>query len=193
MTSGTGGGRGGRVCWGTMNDSATVSSLPNTPTRDNRRGRLVAGGVLLAVACAALAAPYLPPGLTGRAFLPFLGVAFVVWAALSRSAGLLVPGGVLLGVGVGAWLQASYGSPAFFFSLAGGFLSISVLSLLIFGAKTKTWWTVFPAGGLVFAGIVVSGGPAARETLRAMHGYWPFALIAVAIALIVSALRTPKT
>lgn len=173
-----------------MNDCATPSA---TPTRDNRRGRLVAGGVLLAVAGAALAAPYLPPGFAGRAFVPFLGVAFVVWAALSRSIGLLVPGGVLLGVGVGAWLQASYGPAAFLFSLAGGFLSISVLSMLIFGAKHKTWWTVFPAGGLAFAGIVVSGGPAVREVLRGMQNYWPYALIVVAVALIVSALQTPKT
>lgn len=172
-----------------MNDCATSSA---TPTRDNRRGRLVAGGVLLAVALAALAAPYLPPGLAGRAFLPFLGVAFVVWAALSRSIGLLVPGGVLLGVGVGAWLQANYGPAAFLFSLAGGFLSISLLSVLIFGVKHKTWWTVFPAGGLTFAGIVVSGGPAVREVLRNLQHFWPYALIVVALALIVSALRTPK-
>lgn len=172
-----------------MNECATPSAAP---ARDNRRGRLVAGGVLLAVACAALAAPYLPPGFAGRAFVPFLGVAFVIWAALSRSAGLLVPGGVLLGVGIGTWLQASYGPAAFLFSMAGGFLLISVLSLLLFGAKHKTWWTVFPAGGLAFAGIVVGGGPTIRETLRAMQGYWPYALIVVAIALIVSALRTPK-
>ena len=122
-----------------------------------RRGRLVAGGVLLAVALTALAAPYLPPGLAGRAFLPFLGAAFVVWAALARTSGLLVPGGVLIGVGVGAWLQTIYGPAAFLFSLAGGFLLISVLSLLLFGPDRRTWWTVFPAAGLSFAGFVVSG------------------------------------
>lgn len=189
MTFGTGRQTSGAVSCGTMNECATPSTIPS---RDNRRGRLVAGGVLLVVACAALAAPYLPPGLAGRAFLPFLGVAFVVWAALSRACGLLVPGGVLLGVGVGAWLQASYGPAAFLFSLAGGFLSISVLSLLIFGAKHRTWWTVFPAGGLVLAGIVVGGGSTVREALRTMQGYWPYALIVVALALIVSALRAPK-
>lgn len=170
-----------------MNDSAS-----NPPSGEIRRGRLVAGGVLLAVALAALAAPYLPPGFAGRAFLPFLGVAFIVWAALTRKCGLLVPGGVLLGVGIGAWLQASYGPAAFLFSLAGGFLSISLLSVLIFGPKTRNGWTIFPAGGLVFAGVVVSGGPEVRDFLRTMQHYWPYALIVVALALIVSALRGPK-
>lgn len=170
-----------------MNESASTSS-----SGEIRRGRLVAGGVLLAVALAALAAPYLPPGFAGRAFLPFLGVAFIVWAALARSCGLLVPGGVLLGVGIGAWLQANYGPAAFLFSLAGGFLSISLLSVLIFGPKTRNGWTVFPAGGLVFAGVMVGGGPEMREFLRAMQHYWPYTLIVVALALIMSAWRGSK-
>lgn len=170
-----------------MNDSSSASS-PN----EFRRGRLVAGGVLLAVAGAALAAPYLPPGLAGRAFLPFLGVAFIIWAALARKCGLLVPGGVLLGVGIGAWLQTRYGPAAFLFSLAGGFLSISLLSMLIFGAQRRVWWTVFPAGGLVFSGVMVAGGPEVREMLRSLQVYWPYLLIVVALALIVSALRGPK-
>jgi len=171
-----------------MNDSPATSS-----PSEFRRGRLVAGGVLLAVAGAALAAPYLPPGLAGRAFLPFLGVAFIVWSALSRKCGLLVPGGVLLGVGIGAWLQASFGPAAFLFSLAGGFLSISLLSVLIFGPQRKFWWTIFPAGGLVFSGLVVAGGPEMRAMLRSLQAYWPYLLIVVALALIGSALRGPKS
>jgi len=170
-----------------MNESASTSSVGET-----HRGRLVAGGVLLAVALAAIAAPYLPPGFADRAFLPFLGVAFIIWAALARRCGLLVPGGVLLGVGIGAWLQASFGPAAFLFSLAGGFLSISLFSVLIFGAKNRHRWTVFPAGGLVLSGLIVSGGPEVREFLRAMQHYWPYALIVVALALIVSALRGSK-
>lgn len=175
-----------------------MSETPSSPSTCSpgrgsvRRGRLVAGGVLLAVALTALAAPYLPPGLAGRAFLPFLGVAFVIWAALARTSGLLVPGGVLIGTGVGLWLQTSFGPAAFLFSMAGGFLLISVLSWLIFGRNPRTWWTIFPAAGLAFAGLAVSGGPAMREFFQLMHHVWPYLLIVAALALIVSALRAPK-
>jgi hypothetical protein len=156
---------------------------------DPHRGRLVAGGVMLAVALLALLGQYFGWSWHSRAMPALLGVAFVVWAALARTAGLLVPGGVLLGVGVGAWLQATYGPAAFLWSMAGGFLLISVLSLALFGARKNTWWTLWPAGGLVFAGAVVAGGPEMRALFAWLRDYWPWLLIAAALVLIASGLR----
>ena len=156
---------------------------------DPRRGRLVAGTVLLVVAGLALAAPYLPVGWSGRGLLPLLGVAFILWAAFARVGGLLVPGGVLLGVGVGLWLQPTYGPAALMFAMAGGFLAISVLSLALFGKRCGTWWTIWPALGLTVAGLVVGGGPEVRELVRAVVGYWPYAALVVALMLIASAWR----
>ena len=119
-----------------------------------------------------------------------MGVAFVVWAALARTAGLLVPGGVILGVGTGLWLRGAYGPAAFLLSLAAGFLLISVLSLALFGRGGRsTWWTVWPAGGLTIAAAAVGGGPEVRELFRALRDYWPYALLVAALALIASGLR----
>jgi hypothetical protein len=145
--------------------------------------------VLLTVALLALLARHLSWTLSGRTLLPVIGVAFVVWGALARNAGLLVPGGILLGVGVGSWLQPIYGTGAFLFALAGGFLSISLFSALLFGPKQRAGWTIFPALGLAFAGVVVSGGPEVRAILRTLGDYWPYALLLVALALIASAWR----
>ncbi len=163
--------------------SAPASGSPDSPAAASpRRGRLVAGGVMLAVALAALAGP------------PFLlvaiGLGFLVWAALGRVAGLLVPAGVLLGVGFGAWLRGPYGNAAFLLSLAAGFLSISLFYLLLFGRKGQVWWTVWPAGGLALAAAFTAGGPEVRALFRALHDYWPWALLAGAVALIVSGLRS---
>lgn len=144
---------------------------------------------MLTVALLALLRDYLPWSWSGRGFPALLGLGFVIWAALARSSGLLVPGGVLLGVGVGSWLQASYGPAVFLWSMAGGFLLISVLSLALFGARKNSWWTLWPAAGLTFAGIVVAGGPEVRALLGWFRDFWPWILLVGAIALIVSGLR----
>jgi hypothetical protein len=166
-------------------ETKAEAPAPGSP----RRGRLVAGGVLLAVALAALGGPHLRIGWDAPFVLLLLGVAFLVWAALGRVPGLLVPAGVLLGTGVGAWLRGTYGNAAFFLAMAAGFLAISVFHLLLFGRKGAVWWTVWPAGGLAVAALVTAGGPEARALFEAARAYWPYALIVAALALIVSGLR----
>ena len=147
------------------------------------RGRRTAAGVLLFVAGVALARQYLAFDL-GQSFLLLLGVAFIVWAALARLPGLLVPGGVLVGVWAGQWLRPQFGDAAFLFSLAGGFLLITLLSLAIFGRRGCWWWPLFPAGGLAFAGLVRIAGSNLREWLQLMQPLWPWVLVAVALYLL---------
>jgi hypothetical protein len=164
-----------------MNDDS--SSRDTKSAADGLRGRRVAAGVLLAVAAVALLGQYLP--LNWReGFVLLLGVGFVVWAGLARSRGLLVPGGVLVGVGTGILLRGEYGHGAFLFSMAGGFLLISLLSSLMFGREKSVWWPIFPAGGLAFAAVMATAGPEAREWWRAVQPFWPWALVAVALYLL---------
>lgn len=172
-----------------MNEQASSSSSSSTPAQRTGRGRIVAGGVLLAVAVLSLAGQYFPRVVTGQLFPALLGVAFIVWAALGRASGLLIPGGILVGVGVGAWLQSLYGPAAFLLSLAGGFLLISVLSLALFGAAKGRWWTVWPALGLSIAAIITGGGPEVREFFRNLRDVWPWVLIVIAGGLLWSGSR----
>jgi hypothetical protein len=146
------------------------------------RGRRTAAVVLLFVAGAALFGHYLP--FNWRESLPLLlGVGFIVWAALARVRGLLVPGGILVGVGAGVMLRAEYGNAAFLLAMAGGFLLVAGLAAVLFG-KEKGWlWPLWPAAGLAFAGFVQLAGPDARKWFHAVQPFWPYALIVVALFL----------
>lgn len=147
------------------------------------RGRRVAAGILLLVACSSLFGQYLPFNWREGAPL-LLGLGFIVWSALARSPGLLVPGGILTGIGTGVMLRDEFGHVAFLFSMSGGFLLIGLLSLLMF--RRNTWWTLFPAGGLAFAGFVQLAGPDVRLWLREIGPVWPYILILIAAYLLLS-------
>ncbi|WP_438480387.1 hypothetical protein [Oleiharenicola lentus] len=152
---------------------------------DAVRSRRVTAGVLLVVAAVALLSRYVP--LNWRdSFLPLIGVGFIVWAGLSRTQGLLVPGCILVGVGTGIMLRGAYGNEAFLFSMAGGFLLISVVTKLMFPAIKGCWWTIWPAAGLAFAGVMAASGPNAREWWRSVRPLWPWVLVAVAVFLLLT-------
>jgi len=147
------------------------------------RGRRIAAVVLLVVAGGALAGPHLLFDWR-ESLLVLLGVGFIVWSALARSPGLLVPGGVLTGIGIGTLLRPAYGNGAFLLSMAGGFLLIAVLNPLMFErGKKGACWPLWPAAGLGFAGLLQLAGPDVREWFRAVRPFWPYALIAAALIL----------
>ena len=76
------------------------------------------------------------------------GVAFLAAFLATRAYGLLVPGGILTGVGVGLVLLARGASPAVLeLGLAGGFLAIPALQLVVGAPRERGWWwPVLPAG-----------------------------------------------
>lgn len=158
-----------------MSAPASSPSPANLPGRPE--GRRVAAAILLLVGVSALATPHLPFQ-TREAILPLMGLGFIVWAALSRCAGLLVPGGILTGLGVGVLLRPLYGNSIFLVGLAGGFLLICLLRGLLF--RRWIWWPLWPAAGLAFAGLAQSAGPDLRDLFRNYGSLWPYLLIALA-------------
>ena len=167
----------------TMQNTEDSTRKADCSSIDPARGRRVAAIVLLVFAAVALGKDYLPFNWRD-AMLALLGIGFVVWAGLARSSGLLVPGGVLIGIGVGIMLRGYFGAPAFLFAMAGGFLLISVLSLAMFGRDKNTWWTLFPAGGLAFAGLVQVAGSDMRTWIRSAGQFLPYLAIVVALGLL---------
>jgi hypothetical protein len=154
---------------------------------DSRRGRRVAAVVLLTVAGFALLAPHVTWSWRGGLLLP-MGVVFLIWAALVRSPGLMVPGGVLSGLGVGLALAPGFGPAALLFGLAGGFLLVGALNRLVLGRRFALW-PLWPAAGLTLAGVVVLTARDHREVWRVAGEYWPYAAISVALWLLLAPAR----
>jgi hypothetical protein len=163
-----------------------MNDLPETKSyAESVRGRRTAAVVLLVVAGAALAGPYVPFNWRDG-FLLLMGVGFMVWSALARSPGLLVPGCMLVGVGSGILLRGEYGGGAFLLAMSGGFLLLAGLSRVMFPEHKGSRWPLWPAAGLAFAGLMASAGPDARELFRLVRPYWPHALIIVAVFLLLA-------
>lgn len=124
----------------------------------------------------------------GKFFLPGLALIFLVWGIINRSAGLLVPGGILAGIGTGAWLvstlsltEAQQGS-VFLLSFAGGWLLITVLSALF--TSCTMWWPLIPGGIMALIGSALLAGGVALDMLALAGRFWPVIFIILGISVL---------
>lgn len=151
--------------------------------------RRVVGLVLLLVAGWALLDRYTV--FNAQLAVPLLlGVVFTGWSLVAREWGLLVPGGILTGLGAGILLQRSPDlsrateSGAFLLCFAGGWLLITALSALHF--KRRVLWPLIPALAFAALGAAQLAGPEVRRVLRLVQEFWPWALLAVAAWLLLA-------
>lgn len=145
-------------------------------------GRLVTGAILIVIGLGLLALQ-LVQGF-GEAVLFFLiGGLFVAGYLYRRSYGLLIPGGILLGLGLG-----SIGEGALFefgdfeeIGLGLGFIAIYVIALAYEG-RTQ-WWPLIPGGILVITGLATG-----NEVLQHLLSVgWPLILVFVGLLFLASA------
>jgi hypothetical protein len=160
------------------------------------RGGLVGGLVLVGAGLIMLAGQLLTLGAWP---IVLLGVLFTVAGISTHTAGWLIPGGVLNGIGLGALLTdygVVRGDPAagglFLLAFALGWASIYVLSRL-FTAKALAW-ALIPAAVLAAIGapLLVGGalGEAAVATVLGWLAYaWPLALVAAGVLILARARR----
>ena len=114
-----------------------------------------------------------------------LGLAFLAWALLARKCPLLIPGGILTGLGTGLLLRDTHGgNSTFLFCFAGGWVLITLLSLLVF--RRWVWWPLIPAAAMTFSGLSLLAGPELRSWMHSARYYWPVALIGVAVYLLLT-------
>jgi drug/metabolite transporter (DMT)-like permease len=120
---------------------------------------------------------------------------FMLAGILSRNAGLMVPGGILSGIGWAAYLVAgpfTWGTETqeggiFLLTFALGWVSITVVSALF--AKKTIWGTLIPAAVLAAVGGALFFGGAFMDVLEVAGRLWPLALIAAGVAVIFKAAR----
>jgi hypothetical protein len=177
----------------------TPSPVPSplvepTPQRVPDR-KLIAGVMLIAFGLVALLATLINSNILGLSILPTLGILFIVWALLARLPGLMIPGGILTGLGVGILLSdVAFGSASgdirggiIVLGLGVGFLMILPLIWLI--SPDRHWWALIPGGILALIGIALLVGGGALNVLNVLGKFWPVVPIIVGIYLIWQILR----
>jgi hypothetical protein len=105
---------------------------------------LVAGGVLWFVVATT--------ELDGTVVVPGVGVAFLIAYLATRRYGLLIPAGILCGLGTGLVITAQGGpGGAVPLGLGLGFAAITVIDAVL-GDGDAAWWPLIPGGILIVVG-----------------------------------------
>lgn len=150
------------------------------------RARLLPGLVLILLGITFLLMQYVEfgPGL----FLTFLGLIFLIPYVLTRAYGLLIPGCILAGIGVGLMfdrppLNTSVTVPI---GLGLGFIAIFVVQLVV--ARVSHWWSLVPGVLLVLAGIA-DGIPQAQTLIETG---WPLILVLIGLVIMAGQFWTPS-
>lgn len=154
-----------------------------TTTRSNR-APLTGGIILILIGALTLLAQLDVFANIGLFFVPALGIIFLTWGLLTRTFGLVIPGGILGGIGLGIVLLegplAGLSEPAqgaiFLLAFAAGWLLIALLSTMT--TSGFQWWPLIPAAVLGLIGGLLVAGEAGLQVLKVIGFAWPVALIA---------------
>ncbi|NJN44998.1 MAG: hypothetical protein HC806_09955 [Anaerolineae bacterium] len=155
--------------------------------RENR-GRWITGLAFIALGLLWLAQEFVEIDGFGAIVLPGLAVIFLLWGIVTRSGGLLIPGGILAGIGTGVWLmstlplEGSGQAGVFLLSFAGGWGLITLLSA-IFTDETQ-WWALIPGGIMTLIGGALMAGGVALDILSLAGRFWPVILIVIGISVL---------
>ena len=155
----------------------------------SQRSRIFAGVLLIVLGLGLYGLQYLEP-LGQSATLLVLGGVFIAAYLYTRSYGLLIPGGILLGLGIG-----SYGERHFYiwgeFSKIGlgiGFILIYLIALLY--ERKSHWWPLIPGTILILLGLNRWN----RVWTYLFSDGWPLILVIVGVLILLGALgRRKKT
>ncbi len=168
-----------------------MSNQPTSPNQtSNPNKTYVIGSMLILMGILFFVEQVVQSPYLGMLIIPGLGLIFIVWALLLRSFGLLVPGGILLGVGVGSMLAGSFwpadlgidAGASFQIAFGLGWVLITLLSPLTTGGFQ--WWPLIPGGILLSIGLLILAGEWGGKILTLSGYLWPLALVALGIYLI---------
>jgi len=133
--------------------TTTATSAGPAPAMHRGRGALTFGAVLVTVGAVLLAGRLNHVVAAGGPAL-WLGAGFPVWWIFSGNYGLLVPAGVLGGLGAGLMLgEAGFYGNAVALGLGAGFVAIYLLDLLR-QRRRSSWWPLVPGAALIAMGLL---------------------------------------
>lgn len=174
-----------------------TTQLPEeTKNPHELRNRAVAGAALIIIGAVALIAQFADSVTVAMLVMPTLALIFLIWGLVTRTFGLIIPGGILAGLGLGTYLTiagplAGVEEPSMggiiLVCFAGGWLLISLLSPLT--GERFQWWPLIPGGILGIIGLILLGGGPALQVLKVIGYAWPLALVALGIYLLVKRQR----
>ena len=156
---------------------------------NRRHSGIVGGAILISIGVLALLQQFLDVN-WGLYFLPLLALVFLTAGIVERRPGLLIPGGILAGIGAGAILVQSpffsaMGEPVrgglFFFAFAAGWAVVTGASYLI---GRVMLWPLIPAAFMGLFGVALLA-----NAITIFSYFWPVVLIAVGLFLVLRRLH----
>ncbi len=126
----------------------------------------------------------------GFLILPAMALIFIVWGGLTRTAGLMIPGGIFAGISLGILLmdlplasQVEDGEGGLFMlGFAGGWVLITLLTAVL--TDETHWWALIPAAIMGVIGVAILTGGVFLEMLAYMNYLWPVILIFIGLFLL---------
>lgn len=168
----------------------TPTNQANKRPKD-ARGRVITGIALILIGALALLGQVTQSTQLALLAPAGLGVIFLAWGLITHSFGLLVPGGILLGIGLGAYLitgpysnlESDTQGGLFMLAFAGGWFLISLFSPLT--TQRFQWWPLIPGTIIGAVGLALLGGGMALQLLQIVGYGWPLILVGIGIYLLV--------
>ena len=161
-------------------------------TNSHRHSGIAAGIILIIIGLATLLQRWLD---IGNYITLLLGLAMLVWGSTSHKGGLIIPGGVLTGIGLGILAMAgpwrfpvADQSGVFLLCFALGWFLITLLTALF---ACTMWWPLIPGGIMTLIGgvILITNGAFPGQDLNLVYAV---ILILVGLALLVFRGRSRK-
>jgi hypothetical protein len=151
---------------------------------EGNRGQLVTGAILILLGVGLLALQFVE-GLSEAVILFLIGGVFVAGYLYSRAYGLLIPGCILLGLGLGSVGGSSITSVSedmfVLLGLGVGFIAIWVIPLVYEGKSI--WWPLIPGIILIVVGLV-EGNESLEKLLEVG---WPLILVLIGLLILAGA------
>jgi hypothetical protein len=145
---------------------------------NTNRARLIPGLILIVLGVAFLLSQYFEFG--PALFLVLLGLVFLIPYGLTRSYGLLIPGCILTGIGLGlVFDRPPLGTViAVPIGLGLGFIAIFVIQLIV--AQQSHWWSLIP--GVLLVGVGIAEGVPQAQLL--IEKGWPLILVLIGLLIL---------